>query len=119
MAYAAYHAHEMRAFRRSALVPAAARLQVLHITVSSTDARKVRQAVAGCDGAAVVRCQATLRERVVASETPRVRLMVALPPSRHAAVLHALIQAVPAAELGHLVSWREHLNRCGLECNAS
>ena len=29
-------------------------------------------------------------------------------------VLHRLIECVPSGEIGRLVSWREHLVRCGL-----
>lgn len=117
MAYAAYRDHEVLEFARSQQSSRAACFQVLHVTVPCADAWRVRRAVAGCDSAGVVRCEVLLHERSCAaeSEAPRARLMIRLARSSYLQVLQALMRAVPSGELGSLVSWREHLHRCGME----
>ncbi|MGR4870820.1 hypothetical protein ACIPRI_18375 [Variovorax sp. LARHSF232] len=94
----------------------AASFHVLDVTVSCADAQQVRRAIARCPGAGVVRCRVLLHERCSTSEddAPRVRLMIRLAQSSYLHVLHALLQAVPTGELGRLMSWRDHLKRCGL-----
>jgi hypothetical protein len=120
MAYADYRDREMPTLGRRLPVPAAARLQVLPVTVSCADAWKVRRAIADCAGAGVVRCQVLLHGRLTTtvSIAPRVRLLLGVSPSSYLTVLQTLMQAVPSAELGFLVR-REHLRRCDLEYAAS
>ncbi len=120
MAYAAYCDHAVvtktPSVRNDKNNDGAAQFHVLDVTVSCTDAQQVRRAVALCPGAGVVRCHVLLRERCSTSEddAPRVRLMIRLAQSSYLQVLHALLEAVPTGELGRLVSWRDHLKRCGL-----
>jgi hypothetical protein len=88
---------------------------VLDVTVTCADALRVRQSIARCPDAGVVRCEPLLHERSSQeSDAPRVRLMIRLPLASYAQVLHCLIEAVPSGEVGRLVSWRDHLTRCGL-----
>ncbi|OUL99173.1 hypothetical protein [Variovorax sp. JS1663] len=86
---------------------------VLDVTVACADARRVREAVARCPLAGVVRCEPLLHGcSSQEDDAPRVRLMVRLPLSSYAAVLHGLIETVPSGEIGRLIGWREHLARC-------
>ncbi|MBB3179158.1 hypothetical protein [Variovorax sp. Sphag1AA] len=116
MAYAAYRDHEVleqvRVPRRQVQ-----RFQVLHLTVCCADAWRVRQAVAGCAGAGVVRCELLLNEGAGTCEciAPRARLMIRLAPSSYLEVLQALMRAVPSGEVGPMMNWRDHLRRCGLD----
>lgn len=111
MAYAAYR--ENPGVIRSCPTTS---FHVLDVTVACADARSVRQDVARCPGAGVVRCEPLLHERGSnESDAPRVRLMIRLPLSSYAQVLHCLVEAVPSGEIGRLVSWREHLARCGFD----
>lgn len=110
MGYAAYREHPGQC--RTGL---ATSFGVLDVTVACTDALGVRRAVAGCEGAGVVRCEPLLHQRNLGeSAAPRVRLMVRLPLASYAQVLHRLMAAVPCGEIGRLVRWGEHLDRCGL-----
>ena len=110
MAYAAYREHPDVERIRTATT-----FHVLDVTVACADARRAREAVARCPGAGVVRCEPLLHDRgSQESAAPRVRLMIRLPLTSHARVLHGLIAAVPSGEIGRLLSWREHLLRCGL-----
>ncbi|WP_398497301.1 hypothetical protein [Variovorax sp.] len=131
MAYAAYREHPVY-FRSPAAagaaiaataapVPATARkaggdsFHVLDVTVSCADALRVRRSLAGCADAGVVRCEPLLHGcSSQESDAPCVRLMIRLPMRSYADVLHRLIECVPSGEIGRLVSWREHLARCGL-----
>jgi hypothetical protein len=88
---------------------------VLDVTVCCADALRVRRSIAGCPDAGVVRCEPLLHGCCSQeSDAPCVRLMIRLPLARYADVLHRLIECVPSGEIGRLVSWREHLARCGL-----
>jgi hypothetical protein len=108
MAYAAYREH-------SGAVRAAT-FHVLDVTVSCADAACVRRNVALCADAGVVRCEPLLHDHgTQETDAPRVRLMIRLPLTRYAELLHRLIECVPSGEIGRLVSWREHLRRCGLQ----
>ena len=110
MAYAAYREH-FGEFRTSSAIP----FHVLDVTVASSDARSVRQLVARCADAGVVRCEPLLNERSSQeSDAPRVRLMIRLPLDSYAQFLHGLIESIPSGEIGRLVSWRGHLERRGL-----
>ena len=112
MAYAAYR-DDLAFSVRSSVV--ATQIHVLDVVVSCADACRVRRAVARCPGAGVVRCEVLLNERSsTENDAPRVRLMVRMALSSYAQVVHALLEAVPSGELGRLVSWRNHLQRCGL-----
>lgn len=108
MAYAAYRENQGSARCRDARP-----WQVLDVTVSCVDARRVRQAVARCPDAGVLRCEPLLGGcGAQESDAPRVRLMIRLPLAGYAQLLHGLIEAVPCGEIGRLVSWRHHLARC-------
>jgi hypothetical protein len=110
MAYAAYREHPS-----VSRISSATSFHVLDVTVTCADALRVRQAIARCPDAGVVRCEPLLHERSSQeSDAPRVRLMVRLPFGSYAQVLHCLIEAVPSGEVGRLVTWRDHLHRCGL-----
>ena len=88
---------------------------VLDVTVCCADALRVRRSIAGCAEAGVVRCEPLLHAGGShESDAPCVRLMIRLPLARYAEVLHRLVECVPSGEIGRLVSWREHLARCGL-----
>lgn len=105
MAYAAYREHPGVARARHA-VP----FHVLDVTVACTDAHRVRRAAARCADAGVLRCEPLLHERHSQErDVLRVRLTIRLPLASYAPLLHALIEAVPAGEIGRLVSWRDHL----------
>lgn len=109
MAYAACREHPGIARIRTATT-----FHVLDVTLACADARRVREAVARCANAGVVRCEPLLHDRSSQeSDAPRVRLMIRLSLASYAPVLHGLIEAVPAGEIGRLVSWREHLLCCG------
>lgn len=110
MAYAAYREHPL-----VTRISSTTSFQVLDVTVTCADALRVREAMSRCPDAGVVRCEPLLNGRgSQESDAPRVRLMIRLPLSSYAQVLHRLIEAVPAGEVGRLVSWRDHLARCGL-----
>ncbi|MDM0078409.1 hypothetical protein QTH90_28660 [Variovorax sp. J2P1-59] len=110
MAYAAYREHPGVTRTRSTML-----WHVLDVIVTCADAQRVRVAIARCPDAGVVRCEPLLCNRgSQESAAPRVRLMVRLPLTGYAQVLHCLVEAVPSGEVGRLVSWRDHLTRCGL-----
>lgn len=88
---------------------------VLDVTVASVDACRVRRSLAACEGVGVLRCEPLLHPHAACEHAaPRVRLMVRLPLSRSAEVLHAVLACVPDGEIGALTSWRAHLRRCGV-----
>lgn len=110
MAYAAYREHPgvLRAEAATSFV-------VLDVTVCCADARRVRHAVSRCASAGVVRCEPLLHPGGASeNDAPRVRLMIRLAAPSYAEVLHCLIETVPSGEIGRLLSWRDHLCRCGL-----
>lgn len=110
MAYAAYREH-LGQLRTANAAP----FHVLDVTVASIDARSVRHLVARCADAGVVRCEPLLNERSSQeSDAPRARLMIRLSLASYAQVLHGLIETIPSGEIGRLVTWRDHLARCGL-----
>lgn len=123
MAYAAYREHP-GVSRTHALMNtqdskgssnSSSPFYVLDVTVCCADALRVRRSIAGCPEAGVVRCEPLLHAcSSQESDAPCVRLMIRLPLARYADVLHRLIECVPSGEIGRLVSWREHLARCGL-----
>lgn len=116
MAYAAYREPPGAVSAVSPATPVSETLfQVLDVTVASVDACRVRRALAACQGVGVLRCEPLLHNGAAwASAAPRVRLMVRLPFSRYAEVLHCLLDCVPDGEIGPLTSWRAHLQRCGV-----
>ena len=110
MAYAAYREPPgaTAAVRETAF-------HVLDVTVASVDACRVRRALVACDGVGVLRCEPLLHASPACEHAaPRVRLMVRLPLSRYADVLHGVLASVPDGEIGALTSWRLHLRRCGI-----
>lgn len=110
MAYAAYRDPPGVANLQSATV-----FQVLDITVTSVDACRVRRTLAAVEGVGVLRCEPLLHPRAAyGSAVPRVRLLVRLPLSRYADVIHRVLDCVPDGEIGHLTSWRAHLQRQGI-----
>lgn len=110
MAYAAY-----REPPGAASVVRETVFYVLDVTVASVDACRVRRALAACEGVGVLRCEPLLRASAAcAHAAPRVRLMVRLPLSRYAEVLHGVLACVPDGEIGPLTSWCAHLQRCGV-----
>jgi hypothetical protein len=110
MAYAAYREHPGETRVRTATL-----WRVLDVTVSCADALRLRRAIARCADAGVVRCEPLLNGRgAQENDAPCVRLMIRLPLTSYAQVLHCLIEAVPSGEIGRLVRWHDHLARCGL-----
>lgn len=110
MAYAAYR--EPPGATPAVLATA---FHVLDVTVASVDARRVRRALATCEGVGVLRCEPLLHASAASAHSvPRVRLMVRLPLSRYAEVLHGVLACVPDGEIGPLTGWRSHLQRCGV-----
>lgn len=80
---------------------------VMDVTVPSCDAVLVRRALAHCPGAGVLRCIPQLNEN-------RVRLEVRLLAHTTQAVMQCVMACVPSGEVGHVLSWRSHLRRHGL-----
>ena len=80
---------------------------VMDVTVPSCDAVLVRRALAHCPGAGVLRCIPQLNEN-------RVRLEVRLPAHTTQTVMQCVMACVPSGEVGHVLSWRSHLRRHGL-----
>jgi hypothetical protein len=114
MAYAAYR-EPPGAASIAPVVRETTTFHVLDITVASVDACRVRRALAVCDGVGVLRCEPLLHTSAASEHAaPRVRLMVRLPLSRYAEVLHGVLACVPDGEIGALTSWRAHLRRCGV-----
>ena len=119
MAYAAYREHpgvpRTHALMNTQDSKGNSPFYVLDVTVCCADALRVRRSIAGCPEAGVVRCEPLLHAcSSQESDAPCVRLMIRFPTARYAEVLHRLIECVPSGEIGRLVSWREHLVRCGL-----
>ncbi|MDM0009865.1 hypothetical protein QTI51_34210 [Variovorax sp. J22G73] len=115
MAYAAYREHPGVPRMHAPMNNHPSPFYVLDVTVCCADALRVRRSIAGCPDAGVVRCEPLLHGCCSQeSDAPCVRLMIRLPLARYADVLHRLIECVPSGEIGRLVSWREHLARCGL-----
>ncbi|MET3178504.1 hypothetical protein SAMN05518845_12012 [Variovorax sp. YR750] len=115
MAYAAYREHPGVPRTHVPMNTGSSPFYVLDVTVCCADALRVRRSIAGCPEAGVVRCEPLLHAcSSQESDAPCVRLMIRLPLGRYADVLHRLIECVPSGEIGRLVSWREHLARCGL-----
>lgn len=111
MAYAAYRDPPGAA----SVVRETTTFHVLDVTVASVDACRVRRALAVCEGVGVLRCEPLLHASAACEHAvPRVRLMVRLPLSRYADVLHAVLACVPDGELGPLISWPAHLQRCAV-----
>ena len=114
MAYAAYREHPV-AVVRSPIAPRTTQFHVLDVTVCCADALRVRRSIAACAEAGVVRCEPLLHAcSSQESDAPCVRLMIRFPTARYAELLHRLIECVPSGEIGRLMSWRDHLARCGL-----
>ena len=110
MGYAAYREHPgiPRTGHRTVFA-------VLDVIVPCAHAAAVRRGLAGCEGAGVLRCEPLLHEGATADAHGfRVRLMVRLPLAGYAQVLHAMLLCAPQGEIGRLLTWREHLKRCGL-----
>ena len=115
MAYAAYRENNGVPRISDATPRNATAFCVLDVTVACADAACVRRNVAQVDDTGVVRCEPLLHDDgTQESVAPRVRLMIRLPITRYTELLHRLIECVPSGEIGRLVSWREHLARCGL-----
>lgn len=89
--------------------------QVLDVTVPSVDSCRVRRALAMVEGVGVLRCEPLLHPGgAYGTAAPRVRLLVRLPTSRYADVIHGVLECVPDGEIGHLTSWRSHLKNRGI-----
>jgi hypothetical protein len=89
--------------------------QVLDVTVTSVDSCRVSRALATVDGVGVLRCEPLLHPGAAyGTAAPRVRLLVRLPMSKYADVLHRVLECVPDGEIGHLTSWRSHLQSHGI-----
>ena len=89
--------------------------QVLDVVVMSVESCRLRRALATIEGVGVLRCEPLFRASAACeSAAPRVRLLVRLPMSRYADVLHRVLQCVPEGEIGQLTSWRSHLQSRGI-----
>lgn len=109
MAYAAYQDHGVVSVRCVTV------FQVLHITVASVNCCRVRRALATIDGVGVLRCEPLLHSNAAsASAAPRACLVVRLPNSSYAEVVHVVLGCVPDGQIGLLSSWRSHLQKRGI-----
>jgi hypothetical protein len=89
--------------------------KVLDITVASVDCWRIRRALAACDGVGVLRCEPLCHPGAACDHAaPRARLLLRLPLSSYADVLHRVLGCVPDGEIGHLIGWRTHLQRQGI-----
>ena len=95
------------AVRPKAVVICLPQWVVMDVTVSSCDAVLVRRALAYWPSAGVLRCIPQLNEN-------RVRLEVRLLAHTTQAVMQCVMACVPSGEVGHVLSWRSHLRRHGL-----
>ncbi|MDA7419252.1 hypothetical protein PGB34_22995 [Xenophilus arseniciresistens] len=109
MGYAAYREHMGVPRTGSRTV-----FRVLDVTVACTDAAAVRHQLSGCEGVGVLRCEPLLHDASAETDALRVRLAVRLPATRYFEVLHAVLLCAPQGEIGRLLSWPEHLHRCGV-----
>ncbi|RSZ40890.1 MULTISPECIES: hypothetical protein [unclassified Variovorax] len=110
MAYAAY-----REYAGTVRARCETTFKVLDVTVPSVDACRVRRGIAACKGAGVLRCEPLMRVNATCeSGAPRARLLIRLPLASYACVMHCLLECAPDGEIGHLTSWREHLQRYGI-----
>lgn len=109
MAYAAYREHAGAPRIRTGSV-----FRVLDVTVTCLHAGALRRQLASCDGVGVLRCEPLLHDATAETDALRVRLAIRLPATRYAEVLHAVLLSAPQGEIGRLLSWREHLDRCGV-----
>lgn len=109
MAYAAYKEPPGSSLRKQAVN------EVIDVTVASVNAYRVRRALASCEGVGVLRCEPLLHPGAAYSNAAvRVRLTVGLPPQRYADLVHAITTCVEDGEIGPLMSWHSHLQRCGM-----
>ena len=89
--------------------------EVVDVTVACVDAYRVRQALAACPGLGVLRCEPLLHPGAAYSNgAVRVRLAVGLPPQRYGHMVHVITTCVEDGEIGRLMTWDSHLQRCGL-----
>jgi hypothetical protein len=103
MAYAAYRdSVGWTSSLPAAVTGTATPWMVMDVTVHSRDAVVVRRALAGCAGAAILRCIPHL-------DTHRARLEIRLPGPLAGEVMHRVMVCVPDGEIGHMVSWHDHL----------
>lgn len=109
MGYAAYREH-MGVPRTAART---ASFRVLDVTVDCCHAAALRRQLASCEDVGVLRCEPLLHDATAESAALRVRLAVRLPAARYFDVLHTVLQCAPQGEIGRLLSWPEHLERCG------
>lgn len=110
MAYAAYRDPPGAFKTRSATI-----FQVLDVTVTSVNAFRVRRTLAALDWVGVLRCEPLQHPGATyGNAAPRVRLLVRLPSSSYADVVHRVLECVPDGEIGHLTSWRSHLQQRGI-----
>ncbi len=110
MAYAAYR-EVSGAPRPRCLQPS----HVLDVVVPCTVAGQVRRALTCCEAVGVLRCEPLLDPQPQADDDVlRVRLVVSLPLDSYGAVLHGVLTVAPCGEIGRLLTWHEHLARCGL-----
>lgn len=110
MAYAAYR--ESFGLVAAQLPPEpSVQWMVLDVTVPSCDAAALRCALAACPQTGVLRCIPRLDEH-------RARLEIRLPAAMVAEVMHQVMTCLPGGEIGHLIPWRCHLQRHGLDGQA-
>jgi hypothetical protein len=107
MAYAAYSEF----LGASLPVKTAPRLRpefvVMSITVPSTEAHRVRRALAMCPGAGVLRC-------IPQPQDSLVQLQVHVCVNRLDEVMHQVIVCVPSGQIGRIAPWAEHLAKHGV-----
>lgn len=80
---------------------------VLDITVHSCDALRARRALVDCPDTAVLRCIPLVDDK-------RVRLEIRLEEHMADEVMHRVMACLPDGEIGHLTTWRQHMQRHGL-----
>lgn len=107
MAFAAIHSPTHPSYMDGASV-----FQVLEVTVPFANLREVRRVLLDVTGVTIICCKPLRHPRAVyGSAAPRIRLVVKLPLSCYANVLHNIMESVPDGEIGHLASWRSFLGK--------
>lgn len=109
MGYAAYRDHPGVPRTRARTV-----FRVLDVTVACTHAGGLRRQLAAIDGVGVLRCEPLLHDATAETGALRVRLAIRLPARCYLDVLQAVLQVAPQGEIGRLIGWGAHLDRCGV-----
>lgn len=89
--------------------------KVLDVTVASIDGYRVRRAVASCKNVVVMRCELLSPSVNGVIRATQVRLMIGLQQKNYSDAVRLIKSSVEDVRLGSLISWKSHLQRCGLK----